>query len=63
MVRPFRVANDYAWAGQLDSAFAWLDRAFDSGDPYLPEIYVRPIMEPYRGDPRYAAALERLDLS
>lgn len=61
-VRPFRVANDYAWAGQLDSAFAWLDRAFDSGDPYLPEIYVRPIMEPYRGDPRFEAALERLDL-
>ncbi|MEN8144423.1 MAG: BTAD domain-containing putative transcriptional regulator [Gemmatimonadota bacterium] len=61
-IRPFRVANAYAWAGQLDSAFVWLDRAIEARDPYVPEIAIRPVMEPYRADPRYKQVLRRLKL-
>ncbi|HSM37105.1 MAG TPA: BTAD domain-containing putative transcriptional regulator [Longimicrobiales bacterium] len=61
-VRPFRVANGYAWAGQLDSAFVWLDRAIEARDPYMAELAVRPEMEPYRADPRYLETLRRIGL-
>jgi DNA-binding SARP family transcriptional activator len=61
-VRPFRVANGYAWAGLLDSAFVWLDRAIEARDPYMAELAVRPEMEPYRADPRYLETLRRLGL-
>lgn len=61
-VRPFRIANAYAWAGQLDSAFVWLDRAIEARDPFIPEIAIRPVMEPYREDPRYFEVLQRVGL-
>ena len=28
---PLEVAKMYAWAGDVDNAFAWLDRAIESG--------------------------------
>jgi tetratricopeptide (TPR) repeat protein len=62
-VRPFRIANGYAWAGELDSAFVWLDRAIEARDPLIPEVAIRPVMEPYRGDPRYQDVLRRLNLA
>jgi tetratricopeptide (TPR) repeat protein len=60
--RPFRIANAYAWAGQLDSAFVWLDRAIEARDPFIPEIAIRPVMEPYQKDPRYLEVLRRVGL-
>ena len=61
-VRPFRIANGYAWAGELDSAFVWLTRAVDERDPYMPELEMRPAMEPYRDDPRYDEVLARIGI-
>ncbi len=62
-VRPLRMATNYAAVGQMDSAFAWLDRAIEARDPYVPEIGVRPAMERFRQDPRFLDYLERLRLA
>jgi len=61
-VRPLRIANGYATIGMMDTAFVWLDRAIDLRDPLVPEITVRPFMEPFRRDPRYAEVLRKLGL-
>ena len=61
-IRALRIANGYATVGMLDSAFVWLDRAIEQQDPFLPEITVRPVMEPFRRDPRYPDVLRRLGL-
>ena len=61
-VRPFRIANGYIWAGQADSAFAWLEKAIEARDPYLPEIAIRPWAIPYYEDPRFENVLARLNL-
>lgn len=61
-VRPLRIANGYSAAGQMDSAFVWLDRAIAARDPYVPEIAVRPEMESFRRDPRFSEYLRRLGL-
>ena len=61
-VRPLRIATGYAAAGQLDSAYAWLDQAIEARDPYVPEIAMRPEMEPFRKDPRFPEYLQKLGL-
>jgi DNA-binding SARP family transcriptional activator/tetratricopeptide (TPR) repeat protein len=61
-VRPFRIATGYAWSGELDSAFVWLNRAVDERDPYMPELEMRPAMEPFRDDPRYDEVLARIGI-
>jgi hypothetical protein len=61
-IRSLRVANGYAAVGRMDSAYAWLDRAIEARDPYVPEIAVRPEMEPFRRDPRFPEYLQRLGL-
>lgn len=62
-VRPLRIAIGYAAAGAMDTAFVWLDRAIESRDPFVPEINVRPEMEPFRRDARFPAYLNKLGLN
>jgi TolB-like protein/Tfp pilus assembly protein PilF len=61
-VRPLRIANQHAAIAEMDSAFAWLDRAIEARDAYLPEIRVRPEMANFRADPRYEEVLDRIGL-
>jgi serine/threonine-protein kinase len=61
-IRPLRIANQYAAIAEMDSAFAWLDRAIEARDAYLPEIRVRPEMANFRADPRYDDVLVRIGL-
>lgn len=52
----------YELAGDIDSAFAWLDRAYDQHDPTLPYIGAAPMLEDGANDPRYEQLLLRLGL-
>lgn len=52
----------YEMAGDQDSAFYWLNRAYDQHDPTLPYIGAAPMMDTGAEDPRYAALLRRLKL-
>lgn len=51
----------YELAGDADSAFAWLDRAYEQHDPTLPYIGAAPMFEDGANDPRYHQLLRRLD--
>lgn len=56
------VASLYAALGELDSAFAWIDRR-RAPFPIVELIFVRgnPVFEPLRSDPRYAELVRRID--
>ena len=49
-------------AGELDAAFAHLDRALDQRDPGLVYIAIAPQWDSLRDDPRFADRLKRMGL-
>jgi hypothetical protein len=59
----YQVAEVYAWRGQKEPAFAWLERAFRQRDEGLTDINVDPLMNGLRGEPRYRELLKELKLS
>jgi TolB-like protein/DNA-binding winged helix-turn-helix (wHTH) protein len=58
----YEVAEIYAFRGEPDSAFAWLERAYDQRDEGLAAVRIDPLLEQVRGDPRYAALLTKMQL-
>jgi TolB-like protein/Tfp pilus assembly protein PilF len=58
----YQIAGVYAWRGERDQAFAWLNRACDQHDGGLTLIKADPLLPGIRGDPRYAAVLKRINL-
>ncbi|HUA89879.1 MAG TPA: tetratricopeptide repeat protein, partial [Steroidobacteraceae bacterium] len=59
---PYVVATVYGYRGEVGPAFQWLDKALAERDSTLPSIKSDPLFEKVRGDPRYAALLEKLRL-
>ena len=58
----YQIAGVYAWRGERDKAFEWLDRAYAQRDGGLPDLKFDPFLVKLRDDPRYAAMLNRLNL-
>jgi TolB-like protein/Flp pilus assembly protein TadD len=58
----FQIAEAYAWFGQPDKAFEWLDRAYAQRDAGLASIKFDVLLRPVRGDPRFSAMLRRMNL-
>ena len=52
----------YAELGNLDLAFEWLERAYESHDTGLLALRVMPLYEGLRSDPRYQQMLHRLGI-
>jgi TolB-like protein/Tfp pilus assembly protein PilF len=52
----------YTGLGELDQAFAWLDKAYRERNDRLVYIAVEPIADPLRSDPRYRDLISRLHL-
>ena len=59
----YQQAQVYAQWGESDLALAALDAAFKAGDSGLVQLKVDPLMDPVRGDPRFARLLARLGLA
>ena len=60
---PFYIAKIYAFRGEPDEAFRWLDRAYAQKDPTLFfHIVGDPIMKSLKVDPRYKAFLRKVNL-
>jgi TolB-like protein len=59
---PAHVAVVYAWRGDHDRAFQWLDRGLAVHDPALEAIHYDPILARLKGDPRYEALLRKMNL-
>jgi TolB-like protein/Tfp pilus assembly protein PilF len=59
---PYVIATVYAWTGDRDQAFAWLDRAVLRHDPGMVGLKTDPLLRGLRDDARYAALLKKLKL-
>jgi TolB-like protein len=59
----YQIAQVYAYRGEADKSFAWLEHAFKQRDPGLPEINSDPLFKNLRHDPRYTQLLKQMNLS
>ncbi|MGH9870427.1 MAG: protein kinase domain-containing protein [Candidatus Polarisedimenticolia bacterium] len=59
---PQRMALYHAKVGELDTAFDWLEKAFDQRSLAFTYLVSDPRYAPLRGDPRYADLLRRAGL-
>jgi serine/threonine protein kinase/tetratricopeptide (TPR) repeat protein len=59
----YQVADVYAWRGEKDKAFEWLQRAYQQRDSGLNGIAWDPLLSSLNDDPRYGALLKQLGLS
>ncbi len=59
-------ASCFAWIhlglGELEQAFAWMNRAVDERDPMMTPIRSYPFFDPIQADPRFAALLRKMNL-
>jgi tetratricopeptide (TPR) repeat protein len=58
----YQIAEVYAYRGESDKSFEWLDHAYQQRDPGLPEIKSNPLFNNLRHDPRYTELLNRMRL-
>jgi TolB-like protein/Tfp pilus assembly protein PilF len=59
---PYNIATAYAFRGDLDSAFHWLDEAYRIRDSGLLAIKMDFLLAKIRKDPRYTALLKKMKL-
>jgi len=59
---PFGIATIYAFRGESDQAFEWLDRAYERKDQFLHRIKFAPEFDKLHDDPRYMAFLKKMNL-
>lgn len=60
---PYIIACAYAFRGEMDEAFTWLDRAFERRDASLIAIQTDPLLRKLHADPRFASLLLRMKTS
>jgi len=59
----YQIAEAYAYRGEVDEAFAWLERAYRQRDSGLACcLKTDPLLKNVKGDPRYAELLRRMKL-
>ena len=58
----FQIAEVYAWRGENDRGFEWLQRAYAQRDSALRNLKVDPFLRKLRDDPRYTALLKKMNL-
>ena len=58
----YQIAEVYAWRGETDKAFEWLQISYDNHDTGLLSLLIDPLMRGSRSDPRYKIMVEKLDL-
>jgi len=56
------VADLYAFRGDYDSSFEWLNKAYEKKDPVLMEALTYPSFKPMYSDPRWRALIEKMGL-
>jgi tetratricopeptide (TPR) repeat protein len=59
---PFQIACVYAWRGEADKAFEWLDRTLAEHDGGIADLRMEPLLRGLRADPRYRAIEKKLNL-
>jgi adenylate cyclase len=59
----YGIADAHAYRGEVDQAFAWLDRAYRHRETGLIYIKGNPVFKTVEADPRYKAFLRKMNLS
>jgi hypothetical protein len=58
----YQIAQMYAWRGETDRAFEWLESAYQHHDAGLTYLKFDPLLHKVRDDARYAALLRKMNL-
>ena len=58
-----QIAVVYAWQGDDEQTFVWLDRAIAIRDPGLFGIQTRPGFDRFKGDPRFERVLRLMNVA
>ncbi len=61
-ISPFSLAIAFGALGDKDQAFGYLEKALAQKDIRISSIKVEPDLDPLRGDPRFEALLEKMNL-
>ena len=59
----YQIAEAYAYRGEADLAFEWLERAYTQRDPGTGMVKGDPLMRDLSGDPRWQPFLEKMGLA
>jgi TolB-like protein/Tfp pilus assembly protein PilF len=59
----FEIADAHAYRGEVDRAFAWLERAYNQKDAALYTLKSNPDFKSIEPDPRYKAFLRKMNLA
>jgi len=59
---PVSVAAIYAWRGENDAAFEWMERGLEQRSADVVYILSAPLLIKLRNDPRYSVFVEKLGL-
>ena len=62
LTNAYQIAEVYAWRGDRDAAFSWLERAYTQHDGTLVQIKFDPLLAKLRDDPRFAAIVKKMGL-
>jgi tetratricopeptide (TPR) repeat protein len=57
---PYNIAYVYAYRGEADKAFEWLDKAVEYGDPGISDIVTENLFDNIHADPRWLPFLRKL---
>jgi len=58
----YQIAEIYAFRGERDQAFEWLERAYSQRDAGLTQMKADPLLKNLRQDSRYSALLKKMHL-
>ena len=58
----FQIAEIYAYRGEINKAFEWLERAYKLRDVGLSQMKGDPVLRNIEKDPRYSAFLQKMKL-
>src|SRR5437879_4728635 len=58
----YQIAEVYAWRGEMDKAFEWLQIALNNHDTGMLSILIDPLIGRLRHDPRYNGMLAKIGL-
>jgi len=61
-ILPYQAAEVYAWRGENDKAFQWLDRSYELHDASFMYLKFDPLLRGLHADSRFGALLAKLNL-
>ena len=61
-IPPKNIALVYLGLNKVDEAFEWLNQVVEHNEPGLKDMYVNPVYDPIKADPRFQELLVRMKL-